>query len=183
MRRRRLLTLLATLAILSLLLVVVLSGGGSGTPSSHGVTSTSAHGATSTSAHPSPGASPAQATRAARANLPPSLEAGIEPWQLGAAVSRETVLVDQGGLEILGGLVPSGASAIGAFRLDPATGASTPVGSLAAAVHDGAGAVLGSSSFVFGGGSPATVANVQTNGRSPACLHRGVASASSARDR
>ena len=162
MRRRRLLTLLATLAILSVLLVVVLSGGGSGTPSSHGATSTSAHGATSTSGHPSPGASPAQATRAARANLPPSLEAGIEPWQLGAAVSRETVLADQGGLEILGGLVPSGASAIGAFMLDPATGASTPVGSLAAAVHDGAGAVLGSSSFVFGGGSPATVANVQS---------------------
>ena len=72
------------------------------------------------------------------------------------------MVADQGKLDILGGLIPSGASVSGAFRLDPSTGVTTPVGTLAAPVHDGAGAKLGTSSFVFGGGSPATIATVQS---------------------
>jgi hypothetical protein len=48
--------------------------------------------------------------------------------------------------------------------LDPATGTFTASGSLPAVVHDGGGATLGTSSFVFGGGSPNTFATVQSIG-------------------
>ena len=58
-------------------------------------------------------------------------------------------------------MVPSGSSTSGVYALDPATGTVSAAGSLLAAVHDGAGATLGTSSFVFGGGSPDTVATVQ----------------------
>jgi hypothetical protein len=88
----------------------------------------------------------AHATRSAG---PPSLEAGIEPWQLDAPISRETVLALGGQLRILGGLAQSGSSVGGVYSLDPATGTLRQTGSLAAAVHDGAGAILGTSSFVF----------------------------------
>ncbi|HEY1989495.1 MAG TPA: hypothetical protein VGG43_08530 [Acidimicrobiales bacterium] len=48
--------------------------------------------------------------------------------------------------------------------LDPATGTFTASGSLPAVVHDGAGATLGTSSLVFGGGDPNTFATVQSIG-------------------
>jgi hypothetical protein len=94
----------------------------------------------------------------------PSLEAGIEPWQLAAPLSRTTVTTDDGQLQILGGLIPSGASVNTVTSLDPTTGTFTSSGSLAAPVHDGGGATLGASSFVFGGGSPNTFATVQSIG-------------------
>ncbi len=94
----------------------------------------------------------------------PSLEAGSEPWQLAAPLSRETVTTDHGQLRILGGLTPSGSSIGSVTSLDPATGTFTASGSLPAVVHDGGGATLGTSSFVFGGGSPNTFATVQSIG-------------------
>jgi hypothetical protein len=94
--------------------------------------------------------------------LAPSLEAGSEPWQLAAPLSRETVTTDHNQLRILGGLVPSGASVSTVTSLDPSTGTFTSLGSLPAAVHDGAGATIGTSSLVFGGGSPETFATVQS---------------------
>ena len=65
-------------------------------------------------------------------------------------------------LTILGGLTPGGTSVNGVYALALATGTLALKGSLAAAVHDGAGAALGTSSFVFGGGSPTTVRTVQS---------------------
>ena len=132
---------LGALSVLVATLVVVRPGGGSTAPSHR------AHGSA--------------ANRTKLSIGPPSLEAGIEPWQLAAPISRETVLVDHAQLRILGGLVPSGSSTSGVYALDPATGTVSAAGSLLAAVHDGAGATLGTSSFVFGGGSPDTVATVQ----------------------
>ena len=144
MRRRRIALALASGSLLVVILVVTLSGGGP-TSSAHRTTRTSVG---------------AQAV-AAKRHGPPSLEAGIEPWQLAGPLSRETVTADQGQLRVLGGLLPSGSSVAGVYALDPTTGASTSLGTLAAPVHDGAGAVLGTSSFVFGGGSPTTVPTVQ----------------------
>jgi hypothetical protein len=80
-------------------------------------------------------------------SAPLSLEAGIEPWQLTTPISRETVLAGTADLTILGGLTASGNSVNGVYALDPATGALALEGSLATAVHDGAGAALGTSSF------------------------------------
>ena len=97
----------------------------------------------------------------------PSLEAGSEPWQLAAPLSRETVTTDHGQLRILGGLTPSGSSIGSVTSLDPATGTFTASGSLPAVVHDGGGATLGTSSFIFGGGSPNTFATVQSVSQPP----------------
>ena len=52
--------------------------------------------------------------------------------------------------------------------LDPASGTITPAGSLADVVHDAAGAQIGPSSYVFGGGSPDTFATVQSIGATAA---------------
>ena len=67
-------------------------------------------------------------------------------------------------LRILGGLSPSGTSLKGASWVDPRSGAVTAAGSLADVVHDGAGAQIGATSYVFGGGSPNTFATVQSLG-------------------
>ncbi|MGH9007786.1 MAG: hypothetical protein ACRDV6_08765, partial [Acidimicrobiales bacterium] len=67
-----------------------------------------------------------------------------------------------GQLDLLGGLTSGGTSANGIFTLDPATGAIAAIGTLPAAVHDAAGAVIRGSDVVFGGGSPATVATVES---------------------
>jgi len=135
----------AALLLLSVLLgvlVLTLSSGSANPPTKAAHRTPSAHGRVATG--------------------PPSLEAGIEPWQLAAPISRETVLAVHGQLRIVGGLIPSGSSASGVYALDPATGSLNQAGSLADAVHDGAGAIFGTSTFVFGGGSPATFATVQS---------------------
>lgn len=64
-------------------------------------------------------------------------------------------------LVILGGLTASDTSASGIFQLNPANGSLTALGALPAAVHDAAGAVIGSSYLVMGGGSVNTVASVE----------------------
>ena len=63
--------------------------------------------------------------------------------------------------------VPLGNLAGGASWLDPRSGTVTAAGSLADVVHDGAGAQIGATSFVFGGGSPNTFATVQSLGARP----------------
>ncbi len=122
---------------------------------SSGGTPTSSRSSTATSG-------PATGGPTKSSKIAPSLEAGIEPWQLAAPLSRETVTTDHGQLRILGGLTPSGSSIGNVTSLDPSTGAFTASGSLPAVVHDGGGATLGPSSFVFGGGSPNTFATVQS---------------------
>jgi hypothetical protein len=90
----------------------------------------------------------------------PSIEAGLEPWQLPAAVSRESVVPAPGGITVLGGLNQSGASVATVTTLT-SSGAAHAAAPLTTAVHDASAATLGSSTFVFGGGSPTTVATVQ----------------------
>jgi len=93
---------------------------------------------------------------------PPAVESGLLPWALAAPISRVVVLPAAGGqLVLLGGLTAAGTSANGVFTLNPASGALASVGTLPAAVHDGAGAVVAGSDVIFGGGSPTTVATVQ----------------------
>ena len=145
-RRRRSAVGLVALVIVAAILYFALSGGG---------TAPSSRSATTTTGVPTGGVKNSSTTV-------PSLEAGSEPWQLAAPLSRETVTTDHNQLRILGGLVPSGASISTVTSLDPATGTFTASGSLAAAVHDGAGATLGTSSFIFGGGSPNTFATIQS---------------------
>jgi hypothetical protein len=106
----------------------------------------------------------------------PSIEAGIESWQLAAPISREVVAADGGRLQLLGGLSSSGNSLSSVFTLDPTTGTLTQAGSLPDVVHDAAGAMIGRAAFSFGGGSPTTFANVQAitlAGGTPTTLRTG----------
>ena len=65
-------------------------------------------------------------------------------------------------LTVLGGLSASSSSLAGVATIDPPTGSIVPVTSLASVVHDASGASLGGHTFVFGGGSPDTVATIQS---------------------
>jgi Kelch motif len=100
-------------------------------------------------------------TRPAGATQGMVLVASLAPWRLPAPLSRAVVLPDGGGVLLLGGLDRSGASSRQVLRLDLARGTPSPAGRLAAPVHDAAGARLGGTAFVFGGGARQTVADVQ----------------------
>ncbi len=102
------------------------------------------------------------AQRSTVAAGPPSIEAGVESWSLDAPVSREAVVANGSGLTILGGLTPQGSSLAAVSAIDPSTGAIRVAGRLANVVHDAAAATIGSRTVVFGGGSPSTVAGVQS---------------------
>jgi outer membrane protein assembly factor BamB len=105
--------------------------------------------------------SPAHAVAAPRGL--PAAEAGLMPWHLVAPVSREVAVAGPSGrLIVLGGLTTSGASASGVYTVATATGAVRQVGALSAARHDAAVAVIGRHAVVFGGGSSASVATVQS---------------------
>ncbi len=143
LRRRR----AGALAVLLVLLVIVGLGLSSITGNSSGNTG-------SKSPKPTTPAPPPAA---------PAIEAGVLPWTLTAAVSRPVVLPAGGtSLEVVGGLDSAGNSDSGIFTVDTATGDETNQGKLAAAVHDAAGALVGSQGFLFGGGSPNTVADVES---------------------
>jgi hypothetical protein len=62
---------------------------------------------------------------------------------------------------VLGGLTTGDTSTSRILQVDPASGETRLAGSLAVPVHDSAGAVIDSRSFVFGGGSISTVSLVQ----------------------
>ncbi|TAN22413.1 MAG: hypothetical protein EPN30_08740 [Actinomycetota bacterium] len=95
------------------------------------------------------------------ATSPVALRASTASWQLRNPLSRMVVLpAGNNGLAILGGLTAADTSASGVFRLDLANGSLATVGTLPAAVHDAAGAVIGSNYVVFGGGSVSTVGSV-----------------------
>jgi hypothetical protein len=76
-------------------------------------------------------------------------------------VSRAVVLPDGSGFVVLGGLATGDSSTSRIVQVDTAGGDSRIAGSLAVAVHDSAGAVIGNRFFVFGGGSISTVPYVQ----------------------
>lgn len=90
------------------------------------------------------------------------LKASQPPWQLKNPLSRMVLLpAGNNELAILGGLTASDTSASGIFRMDLSNGALSAVGALPAAVHDAAGAEIGTNYLVIGGGSVQTVATVE----------------------
>ncbi|MGH9079059.1 MAG: hypothetical protein ACRDYE_03070, partial [Acidimicrobiales bacterium] len=104
----------------------------------------------------------ATGSRPARSAGPDSIEAGVEPWQMSSPLSRESVVANGAGLTVLGGITPSGSSLSTVSTLNPSTGATAPAGALADPVHDAAASAVGGKTFDFGGGSPDTVATVQS---------------------
>ncbi len=97
----------------------------------------------------------------------PAAMAGLFPWQLQAPISREAILPEgpTGTLVLVGGLMATGTSATGAYRLDTSTGQLSAIGNLASPTHDAAAVVLGGTGLVFGGGDTAPSALAQ--GMSP----------------
>ncbi len=172
-RGRRAVVLGGALLLLAALVVVITSGSGRPAPTGHvaptraATSATSATGASTSATSTSPASVAAGTIHATRtSDGAPSLEAGVEPWQLAAPISREVLLAVGDRLRIVGGLSPAGSSLGTASWLDPRSGTVSAAGSLADVVHDGAGAQLGATSFVFGGGSPTTFATVQSLGPS-----------------
>jgi hypothetical protein len=107
----------------------------------------------------------------ATTSTPPAtvgISASTETWTLPDAVSRPVVLPDRNGFVVLGGLATGDTSTSRVVRVDPASGHSDVAGTLAIAVHDGAGAALDRRFFVFGGGSASTVPVVQAWTAGPA---------------
>jgi hypothetical protein len=97
-----------------------------------------------------------------------AIQAGLMPWALRSPLSRMNVYPAPGGVVIAGGLSAAQASAAGTYVLNTVTGSLQPPELSATRRHDAAGAVVKGSDVVFGGGSPGTVAMVQsvTNGSS-----------------
>ena len=83
------------------------------------------------------------------------------PYRLPAPVQREVAVVSGGAVIIVGGLNAAKVSTDGVFRLDPRSGRLSPLGVVPNAFHDAAGALLGGSVFVFGGGAGQSTSTVQ----------------------
>jgi hypothetical protein len=102
------------------------------------------------------------ATTRGHTNSIPAIEAGVLPWSMSAALSREIVLPGPGSdVTVLGGLTSSQSTTSHVFSLDTASGAEATLAALASGVHDAAGAWLRGRAYLFGGGSPNTVATTQ----------------------
>jgi hypothetical protein len=148
-RRRRLaaLGLVVVVAVVGVIAASMTGGTSARTTSTTSAPSTTGHGAT---------------PRTVGHSEPPSIEAGVEPWQLDSPLSRESVVATGSGMTVLGGITPAGTSLATVSTIDPVTGTITPGAPLATAVHDAAAMTLGSRTYVVGGGSPDTVATVQS---------------------
>jgi hypothetical protein len=81
---------------------------------------------------------------------------------MSSPISREAVVANGAGLTVLGGLTANGDSLSSVSTIDPRTGAVQAAGSLVNIVHDASAAAVGSQTVLFGGGSPSTVAGVQS---------------------
>jgi hypothetical protein len=92
------------------------------------------------------------------------VSATLESWRLPAGLTRAAAVVDGGGVVVAGGLGSGAVSTSTVMRLDTRSGAAQRIGTMATAVHDAGGAVLGGHDFVFGGGAATTVATVQRVG-------------------
>jgi len=84
-----------------------------------------------------------------------------EPYSLRAPVEREVAVADGGSVLLAGGLDAAQGSTTGVFRMNPATGALTSLGSVPQPFHDAAGAVIGNALYVFGGGDATSSSAVQ----------------------
>jgi hypothetical protein len=94
--------------------------------------------------------------------VPLALQITPAAYQLPSGISREVVLPSGGNLLIIGGLNQRAVTTRSVTRLDPVTGRTAHAGQLAAASHDAAGAVLGGTPYLFGGGVAASLATVQS---------------------
>ncbi len=94
---------------------------------------------------------------------PPAVEAGLYPWHLPNPISREVLLPSSAPGEVLiaGGLASDGSSDTGVYQLSTSDGALNLLASLPEATHDAAGALLGGSLVVFGGGQATPSAATQ----------------------
>jgi hypothetical protein len=90
-----------------------------------------------------------------------TLEITPAAYQLPSGISREVVLADGRNLLIIGGLNQQSVTTRTVTRLNPVTGRTFPAGRLADPTHDAAGAVLGGTPYVFGGGAAASIADIQ----------------------
>ena len=121
---------------------------------------------------------PPSTAPASGARNPPAAGMALQvmpaPYQLPAPLSREVALSGAGGLLIAGGLTAQGTSTDAVTSLDPATGVTRAAGRLAVATHDAAGVTLGGQTYVFGGGTVASVPTVQAiaAGAAPAMVGR-----------
>ncbi len=99
-------------------------------------------------------------TRASRTARP---QFGIRPagYRLPAPVQRAVAAATGTSLIVGGGLDASGVSTSGIFRLDPASGLLTRLGSVPHPFHDAAAGLIGRRLFVFGGGADRSSASVQ----------------------
>lgn len=93
----------------------------------------------------------------------PAAESGTLPWQLPNPISRESVLPgsSSGSLVLSGGLMASGGSSNGVFSLTTSNGSLQTTTTLPDQTHDVAGALLGGSVYLFGGGTSGPSATVQ----------------------
>ncbi|MEA2520599.1 MAG: hypothetical protein QOI81_245, partial [Actinomycetota bacterium] len=83
-------------------------------------------------------------------------------FPLPSALQREVALELDGAVYLVGGLNNASTTLADVVRLDPDTGATTPVGTLAAPVHDAAGAVIGGKLIIFAGGQGVGTTTVQS---------------------
>jgi len=131
------------LVVLVVVIVIVAGGGGGGGGKSQSTT-TSVSSATT---------SPASLS---------AVTATTPSWSLAQPLSREVVLPGVGTqVTIVGGLLGSQATTTQVFSLDTSSGRTSTLAPLASGVHDAAGEIVGGRGYLFGGGSPDTVATVQ----------------------
>ena len=120
---------------------------------------------------PATGPSPSSATGVTPSAVPPPATSPAAPRfsavrsaiRLPAGRSRAVAVVLGSDLLVCGGLTGAGTTS-SILRIDLATGAVSPFGTLARAVHDAGGAVLSGSAYVFGGGSSVAEATIQRFG-------------------
>lgn len=143
----------------ALVVGMAVTGCSSGT---HSASKAPSPAASSTTAAPGSTATAADTTTTAATRAPAALVVSQASWQLPEPLSREVALAEPGGLVLLGGLNRAKQSTAGVVRIDPGSGTARRVGTLAAAVHDAAGVMLGGVPFVFGGGEATTVPTIQT---------------------
>jgi hypothetical protein len=122
-------------------------GGGGGSDGARVATTTTTPSATTSM--------PTGSTRAPSTTAPAvTVTAATAPWKLAAPVAREIVVANGSKLEIVGGLDATKFSTAAVVVVDPASGVGQSPATLAEAVHDAAGALIGANVVVFGGGGP-----------------------------
>jgi Kelch motif protein len=98
----------------------------------------------------------------------PALASGASPllvrqagYRLPAPVERAVAVASGSEILVAGGLDAGGSSTNGVFRLEPASGRLTLLGSVPEPFHDAAAGLIGNRLYIFGGGSSKSSSSVQ----------------------